>query len=364
MRTEGMSRAGAQIVPGIDIGTTGLKAVALHQTRGVLAQVEFPHELLSPFPGWAEEDAEHWWTTTRQALCALLEVVPATDIAAIGVSGMVPARVLLDVQGQPLRHSIQQNDARAVREVAELRAAVDTQEFFTVTGGTVNQQNIDPRWRWLCQHEPEVVARTAHLCGSYDFITFRLTGQLSLEENWAAESGLYDVQHHRWHTPYLVHAGIAPELLPPLHMPTDIVGGILDEVATETGLLPGTPVVVGSADHVAAALAAGLTTGGEVLLKFGGAGDMLYCDIPGLTLINGCMAASGSLVKWFRNELAADATLAQLDQEAAALAPGADGIVVLPYFLGEKTPIFDPAARGVFAGVLLHHTRVHLYRAV
>jgi xylulokinase len=379
MQTEGMVRAGEQTVLGIDIGTTGLKAVALHQTRGVLAQVEFPHELLSPFPGWAEEDAEHWWTTTRRALRALLKVVSATDIAAIGVSGMVPAMVLLDAQGQPLRPSIQQNDARAIQEVAELRAAVEPQEFFAITGGTVNQQNIDPRWRWLCRHEPEVVARTRHLCGSYDFITFRLTGQLSLEENWAAESGLYDIQRHRWHAPYLAHAGIASELLPPLHAPTDIVGGIRAEVAAETGLLPGTPVVAGSADHVAAALAAGLTESGDVLLKFGGAGDILYCaerpdpdphfyfdyhDIPGLTLINGCMAASGSLLKWFRNELAADVTLEHLDQEAAALPPCADGIIVLPYFLGEKTPIFDPAARGVFAGVMLYHTRTHLYRAV
>ena len=266
MRTDEMTKPGAQTVLGIDIGTTGLKAVALHQTQGVLAQVEFPHELLSSFPGWAEEDAEHWWATTRRALRALLAVVPAADIAAIGVSGMVPAMVLLDEQGQPLRPSIQQNDARAITEVAELRAAVDAQEFFTITGGTVNQQNIDPRWRWLCRHEPEVVARTAHLCGSYDFITLRLTGQLSLEENWAAESGLYDVQRHRWHMPYLAHADIAPELLPPLHAPTEIVGGIRVEVAAETGLLAGTPVVAGSADHVAAALAAGLTTSGDVLL--------------------------------------------------------------------------------------------------
>jgi xylulokinase len=379
MLTDEMVRPEGQTVLGIDVGTTGLKAVALHKTRGILAQVDFPHELLSPAPGWAEEDAEHWWTTTRLALRALLEVVPAPEIAAIGVSGMVPALLLLDEQGNPLRPSIQQNDARAIAEVEELRAGVDPQMFFEITGGTVNQQNIDPRWRWLCHHEPEVVAQTAYICGSYDFITFRLTGQLTLEENWAAESGLYDVQQHRWHAPYLEHAGITREMLPPLHESTHIVGGIRAEVAAETGLRAGTPVIAGSADHVAAALAAGLTTNGDVLLKFGGAGDILYCtdrpepdrhfyfdyhDIPGLTLINGCMAASGSLVKWFRQELAANATLAQLDQEAQAIAPGADGIVVLPYFLGEKTPIFDPTARGVFAGVMLHHTRAHLYRAV
>ncbi|HEY4386962.1 MAG TPA: FGGY-family carbohydrate kinase, partial [Ktedonobacteraceae bacterium] len=146
-----------------------------------------------------------------------------------------------------------------------------------------------------------------------------------------------------------------------------------------TGLRAGTPVVTGSADHVAAALASGLTQTGDLLLKFGGAGDILYCtdhlepdphfyfdyhDIPGMGMINGCMATSGSLVKWFANQLAEGTSLAILDREAEGVPPGSDGILLLPYFLGEKTPIFDPSARGVFAGVMLHHTRAHLYRSV
>lgn len=364
---------------GIDIGTTGLKAVILHRDRGIVAQAERPHELISAYPGWAEEDPEQWWTTTREAVRELLAVVPAEEIVAVGVSGMVPTLILLDASGQPVRPSIQQNDARTITEVAELQAAVDPQEFFTITGGVVNQQNIDPRWRWLQKHEPDKVARTAHICGSYDFIRFRLTGDLSLEENWAAESALYDVQRHQWHHPYLAHAGIDAALLPPIKQPSDVVAGISAEAARETGLREGTPVVAGSADHVAAALAAGLTQTGDLLLKFGGAGDVLYCtnlpepdrhfyfdyhNIPGLTMINGCMATSGSLVKWFANQLAAGQSLASLDQEAAAIPPGSDGIILLPYFLGEKTPIFDPSARGVFAGLMLHHTRAHMYRAV
>ncbi len=366
-------------VLGIDVGTTALKAVALDRERGIVAQVERPHALLSPHPGWAEEDPEHWWTTTLEALRELLASIPARQVAAIGVSGMVPAMVLLDAVGQPLRPSIQQNDARSIAEVTELRAAVDAEEFFAITGGIPNQQNIDPRWRWLKRHEPGIVAAVAHLCGSYDFIVLRLTGQHSLEENWAAESGLYDVRQHRWHQPYLQHAGIDPAILPPVHQPTQIVGSISETVAMQCGLLTGTPVVAGSADHIAAALAAGLTQNGDVLLKFGGAGDLLYCadypkpdrhfyfdyhDIPGLTILSGCMATSGSLVKWFAQELAGAESLALLDQQAEAVPPGASGIIVLPYFLGEKTPIFDPAARGVFAGVMLHHTRAHLYRAI
>src|SRR5713101_9634793 len=293
----------ASYVLGIDVGTTALKAIALERDRGIVAQVERAHELLSPHPGWAEEDPERWWTTTVEALRELLAAVPAGDVIAIGVSGMVPAMVLLDSSGQPLRASIQQNDARSIVEVNELRDTVNLDEFFTITGGVPNQQNIDPRWRWLRRHEPGVIARTAHLCGSYDFIVYRLTGQHSLEENWAAESGLYDVQHHHWYEPYLEHDGIDATILKTERQPIHIVAGISTEVAAQTGLQAGTPVVAGSADHVAAALAAGLTQSGDILLKFGGAGDILYCDerpdpdphfyfdyhdIPGLTLINGC----------------------------------------------------------------------------
>ena len=159
-----------EYVLGIDVGTTGLKAVALQRERGIVAQAERSHELRSPHPGWAEEDANSWWQTTREAVRELLTTIPAEQIAGIGVSGMVPAMVLLDEAGQPLRPSIQQNDARTIVEVEELRAAVDEREFVRVTGSSVNQQNIDPRWRWLQRHEPEVVARTAHLCGSYAVI--------------------------------------------------------------------------------------------------------------------------------------------------------------------------------------------------
>src|SRR5215469_14914784 len=160
----------ARYVLGIDVGTTALKAVALERERGIIAQASQPHELLSPHPGWAEEDPEQWWTTTLATIRELLASVPADEVAAIGVSGMVPAMVLLDPAGQPLRPSIQQNDARSIVEVTELRDDLDTKEFFSITGGIPNQQNIDPRWRWLRQHESDIVSRVAHLCGSYDFI--------------------------------------------------------------------------------------------------------------------------------------------------------------------------------------------------
>ncbi len=364
---------------GIDVGTTGLKAVALDPSTGIVAQAHRHHTLRSPRPGWAEEDPAEWWATTQDAVRELAGQLPAGSIAAVGVTGMVPAMVLLDEDDRVLRPAILMNDARAAAEVEALRRAVDPDEFFARTGGMPNQQNIEPRWRWLAMHEPEATEQTAHLCGSYDYITHLLTGAWSLERNWAVESGLYDIGQHGWIPDWLDRAGIPSKALPPVRLPSEVVGRVTETAAAAIGLPAGTPVVAGSADHVAAALAAGLTERGDTLLKFGGGGDILYCtddptpdrhfyfdehDVPGLSLINGCMAASGSLVKWFAAELAGGAPLAALDREAAAVPAGAGGIVALPYALGEKTPIFDPLARAVFAGVMLHHTRAHLYRAV
>jgi xylulokinase len=351
----------------------------LDPERGVVAQAGGPHTLRSPHPGWAEMDPAPWWATTVAACRELTGRVPAGEITAVAVTGMVPAIVLLDSAGNVLRPSIQQNDARSAAQVEELRQVVPLDAFFAITGGMPNQQNVAPRWHWLATHEPEVTSNCATLFGSYDYISWLLTGERSLELNWAAESGLFNIASQDWHVPYLEQACISPGMLPRVLRPGERAGVITETAAAATGLRAGTPVIAGGADHVGAALAAGLTRPGDLLLKFGGAGDILYVadrpdpdphfyfdfhDIPGLTLINGCMAASGSFVKWFATELAGGATLMELDREAALVPPGSGGVVALPYLLGEKTPIFDPLARGVFAGVMLHHSRAHLYRAV
>lgn len=327
-----------------------------------------------------------WWQGACAAVQRLLREtsVPPEAIAAVGVSGMVPAIVLLDSRQTPLRPSIQQNDGRSSREVEQLADLLSPDEVFRRTRSRLNQQHVLPRMLWLQHHEPEIYAQVRHVLGSYDYINFRLTGEFSIEANWAVESGLYDLEQQRFVEPWLEIANIAPQWLPHVHAPTDVIGTVTPDAATATGLHPGTPVVAGSADHVASALAAGLHRTGDLLIKFGGAGDILYCtdrqiavpelyfdlhDIPGLYLPNGCMAASGSLVKWFRRNFAQDLgrdddALAALDTAAAEIPPGSGGVVVLPYFLGEKTPIFDAQARGVIFGLGLNHTRANVFRAV
>jgi xylulokinase len=380
--------AGGQAI-GIDIGTTGVKGILIDGTGQILAEQTIHHDLVSPRAGWAEEDPADWESGALAALAALAAAGPCTpnQVTAIGVSGMVPALVMLDEKGQPLRPSIQQNDARAVVEAQELTAEIDQEHLYRRTGGFTNQQHIAPRLRWVQRHEPQVWHQTRTILGSYDYVTARLAGihpgECSLELNWAIESGLFDLREEAWLPDLLEAVNLTSAHFPPVHCPIDIVGRLADPVAGQTGLRAGTPLIAGSADHVASALAAGLREDGDTLIKFGGAGDILYCaseplthpklfidahDVPGKYLLNGCMAASGSLVKWYLGEILGatvdKATLRRMDEAALAVPPGSEGVIVLPYFLGEKTPLMDPQARGVIFGLDLHHGRAHIFRAI
>jgi xylulokinase len=360
---------------GIDVGTTATKAVVIDDDGHIVAQAERRADLRSPHPGWAEEDTGQWWDN----VCSVASELSTDGICAVGVSGMVPCLINLDEHGAALLPSIQQNDARAVAEVRELAEELRDARILERTGSPITQQSIAPVARWLQRHEPDVWDRTRTLLGSYDLIAHRLTGERAVESNWALESGLYDLETSAWAPDVCAAAGIDPARLPPVRGSSDVVGEVTPAAAAATGLPAGTPVVAGSADHVASAFAAGLRDDGDLLVKLGGAGDILittskalvddrlYLDfhlVPGKFLPNGCMAASGSLIRWFNEELAAGTTLAELDAEAAAVPAGSDGLVVLPYMLGEKTPINDPDARGVFFGLHLGHTRGHLFRAV
>jgi xylulokinase len=360
---------------GVDIGTSATKAAVFDAAGEVVARAERPVDLSSPRAGWAEEDPDQWWAN----VCALCRELPTDGIEAVGVSGMVPAVVLLDAAGKPLRPSIQQNDARAGVEVEELRAALADARVLERTGSAVTQQSVGPTARWLARHEPDVWAGTRTILGSYDYVTHRLTGTLGVERNWALESGLYDLERSSFAPDLCAASGIDPARLPAVRHAEEIVGGISRDAAVATGLAEGTPVAAGSADHVASAFAAGLVSDGDLLIKLGSAGDILlataerlvderlYLDyhlVPGAYLPNGCMATSGAFIRWFQRELSGGEPLEALDAEAAAAGPGAGGIVALPYLLGEKTPINDPSARGAFVGLHLGHGRGHLFRSV
>lgn len=371
----------ASHVLGIDIGTTAVKALALDLAHGRWQAVESPPLALhTEHAGWAEVDPSDWQRAVESCLGQLREQLGTFDgIGAVGVCGMVPATVLLDETGTPLRRSIQQNDARTGAEVALISRTLGAERAFERTGSVPNTQQVLPKLLWLRAHQPETLARARRVVGSYDLVRSWLTGDLVVEANWALEGGLWDLHERTWWHEALTTFDIPPSWLGPVSMPWEVVGEVATAWGEELGLRRGTPVVAGSADHVASALAAGIVEPGQTLIKFGGAGDILYAsatpllhprlyfdlhDLPGRYLLNGCMASSGSLVRWMLERTKhASSELAHLDDEAAGLPPGSGGLVILPYFLGEKTPLFDPAARGIVFGLGLHHGDAHLFRA-
>ena len=326
---------------GLDVGTTGTKGILLHPEQGIVAEATAPATLHVPRPGWAEGDPAEWWDNVGRVAkaCMSQAAVPSLEVAGVGVSGMVPTLILLGSDGEVLYPSIQQNDARAHLEIREQQVQTDGQVILQRTGSAITQQSIGPKLTWLRRHHPVEISQAAHVVGSYDYVVYRLTGHLSCERNWALESGLFDLRAEDWDDELLALAGARREWLGRVRWPSEVVGTITPEAATSTGLAAGTPVVAGSADHVASAYSAGLESPGDLLVKLGGAGDILYSldqlviderlfldyhVIPGKYLLNGCMAASGSIIKWFKQEFAPALAYQALDAEASRLPPGSD----------------------------------------
>ncbi len=366
---------------GIDVGTTATKIILIDLDGHIVASVEKPATLLSQYAGWAEEDANQWWDNVCRGVpeCIQQAGVSPSEIAAVGASGMVPTIVLLDKDDRVLRNSIQQNDARAFEEIATLRGQTDAADILRRTGSAITQQTIGTKILWLRRHEPQMLEKAGALMGSYEFITHRLTGRFHIERNWALESGYFDLYKEDWDDEILALSSIDRSLLGAVHWPADVVGSVSKEAAALLGLRQGTPVIAGSADHIASSFSSGLKDHGDLLVKLGGAGDIMICldnilvderlfldyhDIPGKFIASGCMASSGSLIKWYRSQFAPTATYGELDAAAGAIPAGSEGLIVLPYFLGEKTPIQDPRARGTLVGLTLTHTSAHIYRAV
>jgi xylulokinase len=375
-------------VIGLDIGTTSTIGILIRMPSERLALASRPVTLMHLHAGWAEEDPQQWWANVCEIVPQLLAQagVKASDVKAVGVSGMVPAVVLLDAHGQLLRPSIQQSDGRCAQQVQEMREALDEAAFTRRTGNGINQQLVAAKLRWLQRHEPQVFGSIHTVLGSYDYINHRLTGARRVEQNWALEAGFVDLATGRIADDLVAAGGIVTAQVAPLAFSREVIGAVTPEAAQATGLAPGTPVVAGLADHVGSAWAAGVQGPGDMLVKLGGACDILlasqgarpdprvfldYHPVQGLFMPNGCMACSGSLLNWFAAQFGAAADdrpgttrHQKLDHWAAQVPAGSDGVRALPYFLGEKTPIHDPLARGTFTGLGLHHGPGHLWRAL
>jgi xylulokinase len=382
-----------QLLMGIDVGTFSSKGALCTAGGEVLAQHQVEHGLSVPRPGWAEHDADAvWWHDVCAISRALLDGARATgrDVAALAVSALGADLVPLDAQGRALRPAILYGiDTRSSQEIADLNARFDAAEMAERTGMTLSAQSIGPKILWLRRNEPEVYARTRYLCTASSYLVYRLSGAYVLDMLTAAfYDPLFDLHDLAWSDRYAgAIAGDVP--LPRLAWPGEAVGEITAWAAQETGLRPGTPVTAGTIDVFSEAVSVGALHPGDLMIVYGTTTCLaLVLDeiapnqtmwlspyvFPGLYCLLAGMATTGAVTRWFRDrfarqEMAAEAAggpnaYAALTAEAQAAPPGSEGLVILPYFSGERTPLNDPDARGVIAGLSLAHGRGHIYRAI
>ncbi len=367
---------------GIDIGTFESKGVLTDAEGRIIATASRPHQMIVPRPGWAEHRAEEdWWGDFVFLAKALLQQsqVKPEHIRAVATSAIGPCMLPVDAQGMPLMNGVLYGvDTRATAEIAALNAEIGEATILQRCGNALTSQSVGPKILWLRRTHPDLWARTAKILTSTSYLTYRLTGTYTIDHYTAANfTPLYDIATQSW-----THdlADICPaHMLPDLKWSTEIAGHVTAQAAQETGLAPGTPVTCGTIDAAAEAVSVGTRSPGDMMLMYGSTVFIIQLAPHRLTdpalwhapwLFVGQHAAmaglatSGTLTHWFRNTLATEVDFASLATEAANAPPGANGLICLPYFSGERTPLHDPQAKGAFFGLNLTHTRADLYRSV
>jgi xylulokinase len=367
---------------GIDIGTFESKGVLVDEGGTILASATSPHKMIVPRPGWAEHRADQdWWGDVTRITRALLAQpgITASRIAAVAISAIGPCMLPVDAAGAPLMNGVLYGvDTRASAQIAALNAQVGADVILARCGNALTSQSVGPKILWLKETHPELYAKTAKVLTSTSYVTWKLTGAYVIDHYTAANfSPLYDVGKLAW-TDDLAPGILPLDRLPRLMWSTDIAGHVTPEAAAATGLVAGTPVTCGTIDAAAEAVSVGAMNPGDMMLMYGSTVFVIHVTarpvrdarlwyapwlFPGAHASMAGLATSGTLTHWFRDQLAHDADFAILSAEAAASPKGAKGLLCLPHFSGERTPIHDPLARGAFFGLDLTHTRGDLFRA-
>jgi len=363
---------------GIDIGTGSTKAVIATSDGIVVDTARVSHEVSFPRPDWAEFDPERGFGEIRRLCSELFARHDAADVLGMCVSAMGPCLVVTDDELQPLRPAILYGiDGRAAAQIEQLNAEYGPTTMLAEGGKHLSSQAVGPKLRWIRDNEPAVWTRATHWHSLGSYLVARLTGQHVLDHHTASQCDpMYDLRANAWHAERA--AAIAQHMRSPtLAWPAEVIGSVTDAAAEATGIPAGTPVCAGTVDAWAEAVSAGARRPGDLLLMYGSTmffvmvtdelvvHDKLWTTAgtePGTLTLAAGMSTSGILTEWMQR-LFGDVPFETLVAEAAEVPPGSDGLMLLPYFAGERTPVFDPDARGVMAGLSLRHRRGHLFRA-
>lgn len=374
-----------------DLGTSGNKATLFTTEGKLVGSVTVPYDTHYFNTNWAEQEPEDWWNAVCSSTQSLVRDVDTREIAVIAFSGQMMGCLCVDKDGRPLRPAILYSDQRAVKECNSILRHIDAKEFYKTTGHRASASYSVEKLMWVKDHEPQVYAKTFKMLHAKDFLNFRLTGVMATEYSDASSTNVLDLNTLRWSEKIVKITGIDGEKLPALKASTDVIGTLTPAAAKSLGLPAGIPVVAGGGDGVCAGVGVGSVKPGMTYNYLGSSSwiatttkEPIYDEqmrtfvwahaVPGYVHPCGTMQTAGGAYAWLKNEICTlEKTIASdrgsnpyelINKEIEKSPPGANGIVFLPYLLGERTPRWNPDAKGAFIGLTLEHTRADVLRAV
>ncbi|BAJ64517.1 xylulokinase [Anaerolinea thermophila] len=368
---------------GIDVSTTGVKALLMDEQGQVVGTANTEQPLYTPYPLWSEQNPQDWWNGAVNSIRTVLSQsgVDGSQVLGVGLTGQMHGLTLLDEEGNVLRPAILWNDQRTAQQCDEIRARLGKSRLIQITGNDALTGFTAPKILWVREHEPEVYARVRHILLPKDYVRYRLTGEFAVDCADGAGTILFDLRQRTWSDEVLKAMDIPLEWLPKTYEGPEITGRITPEAAQATGLKQGTPVMAGGGDQAAQAVGVGAVQPGIVALTLGTSGVVFattgepfiepegrlhaFChSVPGRWHLMGVMLSAAGSLRWYRDALAPGVSYDDLLAPAADVPMGSEGLLFLPYLTGERTPHPDPLARGAFVGLTVRHTRAHMTRAV
>ena len=373
---------------GIDVGTGGSRAVLIDHHGQIIAAKTVEHEAFaSPQTGWAEQDPRDWWRASAIAIRGIVEddKVNVDEIAGVGLSGQMHGSVLLDERDEVLRPALIWCDQRTELQCQRLTNEIGASRLIELTCNPALTGFTLPKLLWVRDNEPEVWSRVRSVLLPKDYVRFRLTGEKATDVADASGTLLLDVSQRRWSTEMMAAAAIDEKILPRVYESQEITGVLSDTAAAEVGLRSGIPVVAGAGDQAAGAVGVGIVQPGSVSATIGTSGVVFaatnqpaldpkgrvhtFCHaIPARWHVMGVTQGAGLSLRWFKDQFGVidgdGDPYDYLIREAAAVPPGANGLLWAPYLMGERTPHLDPNARAALVGITASHTRAHVVRAI
>lgn len=367
---------------GIDLGTSSVKVLAVDHNGNILGESSREYPVYYPKSNWAEQNPEDWWSNTKEAIQELISKnnLPANEIRSIGFSGQMHGLVALDEDNKVLIPAILWCDQRTAEECEDITNHFGQEKLTKLVGNKALTGFTAPKILWVKKNHPELFKQIRHILLPKDYIRFRLTGDYGTDVSDASGMLLLDVEGRTWSKEMIDYMGIDEAYLPKLYESYEVTGKLSEEVKKELGLSGEVLVVGGGGDNAAGAIGTGTVKEGTVMVTLGTSGVVFaahdnyavdsenrlhaFCHANGKYHSMGVMLSAASCLKWWVEEANKGMSFDELLKEASEAEPGCNGVIFLPYLMGERTPYADPDARGTFLGLSMSNTRGDMTRAV